>query len=182
MSKTMNEARRLFHERMKEAGDNVVYGTVEKVDEALRTCDVRVGGVVYEGVLLYAIENAGLKGFSPIPKQGSGVLLARIGTSARLFVEMFSEIDKVILSIGDNLELEITGEGMRLKADTTTLQATPGGFRITRGGAGLKKTLGDLCDAVAAITVPTGTGPSGTPINRAQFTAIKQGLNEYLEG
>lgn len=181
MSRNIDEARQKFYERIKEAGDNVTYGTVENVDEAARTCDVRVGGVTYEGVLLSAIENPALKGFTPVPKKGSGVLLARIGTSSRRFVEMFSELDKALLSVGDNLELEINDTGMRLVADRTTLQATAGGFRITRGAAGLKKTLADLCDEIGRLTVPTGTGPSGIPINKAKFEIIKQGLNDYLE-
>ena len=50
------------------------------------------------------------------------------------------------------------------------------------GGAGLKKTLGELIDAIMKLTVPTGVGPSGTPINAADFVKVKQGLNDYLEG
>lgn len=181
MSKEMEAARRKFRRMVDEAGNNNLYGTIVSVDESSRTCNVQVGGVVYEGVLLYAIENTALKGMTPVPAKDSGVILGRIGSSNRRFVAMYSEIDKVLLTIGDKLQIEIGTDGMKLKANTTTLQATAGGFRMNRGGAGLKKTLGDLCDAIKAIHVPTGTGPSGTPINRLKFDEIKQGLNDYLE-
>lgn len=181
MSRELNEVRRLFEQRLKEAADSVAYGTIQDVDEDARTCNVKVGGVTYEGVLLYAIENAELKGPAIIPKKNSGVLVSRIGSSSRRYVEMFSEIDKVVLTIADNIELAVDADGLKLVADKATLQAGTAGFKMTRGGAGLKKTLGDLCDAIGQLTVPTGTGPSGTPINIASFTQIKQGLNDYLE-
>ena len=94
---------------------------------------------------------------------------------------MFSQIDKVLLTIGDDFVLEIGSQGIGIKADTTTIQASTGGLTFSRGSSSLKKTLTDLCDALGALTVPTGTGPSGVPINKAQFDLIKQGLNDYLE-
>lgn len=181
MSRELDEATRMINDRLREAGDLVAYGTIESVDEASRTCNVKVGGIVYEGVLLYAVENKDFKGITPVPKKGSTVLVSRIGASSRRYVEMFSEIDKLLLTIGGKMELIIDADGIRLKADTTTMQTVSGGFTLTRGGSGLKKTLGDLCDAIGALTVPTGTGPSGIPINKAQFDIIKQDLNNYLE-
>lgn len=44
----------------------------------------------------------------------------------------------------------------------------------------LKAKLEALIDAINAITVPTGTGPSGTPINSGTFTSIKGELNQIL--
>lgn len=198
MSKELNEARRMFHDRLKEAADNTIYGTVEKIDEGARTCDVRVGGIVYESVALYAIEKADLKGFVFIPKQGSGVMISRVGNSNRRFVELFSEVDKVLLTVGadleatidasgidvklDKVEIRVDASGMVVKTEKTTLQAKISGFKMTRGSAGLKKTLSDLCAAIGALTVSTSVGPSSIPINKSQFDMIKQDLNEYLEG
>lgn len=170
----------MLHNRMKEVGDSIIYGTVEKVDESARTCDVKVGGITYEGVLLYALEKDELKGFTFIPKQGSGVLLARVGMSSRHFIEMFSEIDKVLVTIGDNIEVVISAKGMTVKAENALLQAAVDGFKMTRDGSGLKKTLANLCDAIGRITVPTNVGASSTPINIAEFKAIKDDLNNYL--
>lgn len=46
-------------------------------------------------------------------------------------------------------------------------------------GDTLEGLLGDLIDAINAITVPTGVGPSGVPVNAAQFSAIKARLVEF---
>lgn len=47
-------------------------------------------------------------------------------------------------------------------------------------GDTLKKTLEDLITAIKAITVPTAMGPSGTPINFAQFDSINAQLSNIL--
>lgn len=45
----------------------------------------------------------------------------------------------------------------------------------------IKMILSDLIDAMLAETHPTGTGPSGTPINAAQYSAIKIRINQLFE-
>lgn len=45
----------------------------------------------------------------------------------------------------------------------------------------LKQILSDLLDAINQITVPTGTGPSGTPVNAVAFSQIKKRLNNILK-
>jgi hypothetical protein len=45
----------------------------------------------------------------------------------------------------------------------------------------LKDLLADLLTAIKAITVTTGVGPSGTPINVASFVAIENRLNNFFE-
>lgn len=47
-------------------------------------------------------------------------------------------------------------------------------------GDTLVDLLGQLIDAICALTVPTPNGPSGTPVNAAQFTAIKGRLKTAL--
>jgi hypothetical protein len=47
-------------------------------------------------------------------------------------------------------------------------------------GNELKDILSDLIDAIGALTVPTGVGPSGLPINKTQFDAIKTRLDNIL--
>jgi len=47
-------------------------------------------------------------------------------------------------------------------------------------GNKLKGLLEELIDAINAMTVPTGVGPSGTPINAVSFTAVKTKLNTAL--
>jgi hypothetical protein len=47
-------------------------------------------------------------------------------------------------------------------------------------GTTLKGLLEQLIDAITALTVPTGVGPSGIPLNAPQFLAIKAQLQTAL--
>lgn len=47
-------------------------------------------------------------------------------------------------------------------------------------GADWKTMMGKLLDAIEAITVPTGTGPSGVPLNLADFESIRAALADKL--
>lgn len=47
-------------------------------------------------------------------------------------------------------------------------------------GNELVSKLKDLIDAINNITVPTAFGPSGNPINEAEFKGIKNTLNQFL--
>lgn len=196
--KETEEIRRMFERRLLEAAETVFYGEISEVDEGARTCTVVMEGISYENVLLYAVENTELKGLVLIPKVGSTVLVERIAND-RYFVAMFSEIEKVLLTIGEKTKAEISEENISIQAGNKTtvmadaencllqvgesvVKATEKGLTIIKGGAGLKKTLEELIDAITKLTVTTGVGPSGVPINVADFIKIKQGLNDYLEG
>lgn len=229
MSRETEKLREAFEARLGESAAGSFYAKVKEVSESARTCRVERSGVLYGEVLLYAVENADLKGFCLVPAVGSTVLVSRVSGSERLFVEMFSEVDKLLLTIGDKqslavsagemalavdktslkatpetlellidktslkatadtLELEIDKtsckadpNGLELHADQSTIKATPTGLTLGKGASGLKKTLSELCDALSRLTVPTGVGPSGVPVNMADFQRIKQELNNYLE-
>ena len=72
-------------------------------------------------------------------------------------------------------------EVLTLLSDQTTVKITTGGLTLRKGGSGLKKTLGDLLTAIQKLTVTTGVGPSGPPINIADFQRVQQDLSNYLE-
>lgn len=190
--------RRMFERRLQEAAETVFYGEVSAVNEGSRTCTVVMEDIPYENVLLYAVENTELKGQVLIPRIGSTVLVERIAND-RYFVAMFSEVAKVLLTIGENTTVEVSEECVRIQSGEKTtvtadaekcllqvgesvVKATEKGLTFVKGGAGLKKTLEELIDAITKLTVTTGVGPSGVPINVADFIKIKQGLNDYLEG
>ena len=192
------EIRRMFERRLQEAAETVFYGEVSAVDEEARTCTVVMEDIPYENVLLYAVENTELKGPVLIPRIGSTVLVERIAND-RYFVAMFSEVAKVLLTIGENTTVEVSEECVRIQSGEKTtvttdaekcllqvgesvVKATEKGLTFVKGGAGLKKTLEELIDAITKLTVTTGVGPSGVPVNVADFIKIKQGLNDFLEG
>lgn len=131
-SKQINGVKRNLGRQMREAGSVTSYGQVISVDEKLRTCVVDVNGTQYEDVLLYTIADGGLKGFVFIPQVESTVLLSRIGQSNELYVSMFSMVDKVLLTIGEKVEVALDGKeltykndkvNLRIKGDTVELNA-----------------------------------------------------------
>lgn len=201
MSKEIEDLRRVVRSGGKGDGDDdlVFQAIVTSVDEKEFTCEVkRDDAVGYFDVRLRGLVKPELKGFAFIPVVGSTVLVCRIGRSNELFVCQYTEIDKVIFTSGDisltcnqekievlkgdKLSLLIDTESITMKADQATIKAGTGGLTLTKGSSGLKKTLDDLLTAILALTVTTGVGPSGTPINAADFTKIQSDLSNYLEG
>lgn len=163
-------------------GGETFPATVRSVDEARRTCTVEAGGVDYDDVRLHAVADTGRKGFCFVPAVGSVVLVSRIGGSNELLAVMCSEVDAALLTIGDKVTATLNADGLTLTAGDTTLEATAAGLELTRDGSGLLKTLSDLCDALARLTVSTAVGPSSTPVNTADFVAVKNELKRYLKG
>lgn len=199
MSKDIDDLRRKVLAKGGEMGDLVFQGIVTAVDENEFTCTVKCDDLVdYFDVRLRGLVKPELKGFAFIPSVNSTVLVCRIGRSNELFVCQYTEIDKVIFTSGDvsltcdqekievlkgdKLSVLIDAESITMKADQATIKAGTGGLTLTKGSSGLKKTLDDLLTAILALTVTTGVGPSGTPINAADFTKIQSDLSNYLEG
>ncbi len=56
-----------------------------------------------------------------------------------------------------------------------------GKIELSNNNETLVACLSDLMDKIEAITVPTGTGPSGVPLNAADFAAIKVRINNLLQ-
>lgn len=199
MSKEIDEIRRKLKKQFGSDDDMIFSGVVQEVNEDEFTCMIRRDDAVnYHDVRLRGLVNADLQGLAFIPKIESVVLVCRIGRSNELFVCQFTEIDKVIftdndlelrvdldnidLTKGDKIKLHVDKELVSMVAENSTIKITPQGLTLTRGSSGLKKTLEDLLTAIKALTVTTGVGPSGTPINVADFIKIESDLPNYLEG
>lgn len=69
---------------------------------------------------------------------------------------------------------------IKMSKDGLQVQGQNGSLEHGVYGETLKSKLEDLIGAIKAITVPTGTGPSGTPNNAVQFDQIKSKLEEIL--
>lgn len=122
--KSIDGLRRQFNERLCAASGGTFYATIESVDEKTRTCTVAIEGVTFDEVMLYAVADDKLKGFCFIPKTDSTVLVSRIAGSNMMFVVMFSQVDKVLLSVGEKVEASIDGEGLSYKNDKVELTIT----------------------------------------------------------
>lgn len=199
MSKDIDDLRRKVLAKGGEMGDLVFQGIVTAVDEKEFTCTVKCDDLVdYFDVRLRGLVKPELKGFAFIPSVNSTVLVCRIGRSNELFVCQYTEVDKVIFTSGDvsltcdkdkievlkgdKLSVLIDTESITMKADQATIKASTAGLTLTKGSSGLKKTLNDLLTAIQKLTVTTGVGPSGPPINVADFVKVQQDLSNYLEG
>lgn len=127
-------------------------GTVTNVNEDARTCSVLVDTTTYTNVLLQAVYTFET-GLVLIPSVDS-VVTVTFKTLESVFVSQYTQLDKVIC------------------------EAT--GMKFINGDSGLKNTLKNLINAILALTVPTGTGPSGVPINASDFQDILKDLDNYL--
>lgn len=63
----------------------------------------------------------------------------------------------------------------------TEISFTRNGVTIKRSSESLKKIISDILDKIIAQTHPTPSGPSGPPMNVADFTVIKTRLNNLFE-
>jgi hypothetical protein len=158
--------------------EQVFIAKVKSVDTDACTCDADAMGITWNDIRIRSQEQAG-KGITVLPKAGSTILVARIGNSNELFVAAFSEVDQVQWQIDDaSFKFTVAGAEMVKKDKTTFIQGDL--FTIKTQNESLKKILSDLIDAIGALTVTTGVGPSGIPINKMQFDAIKNRLANLL--
>lgn len=161
-----------------EKQEQVFIAKVKSVDPDACTCDADAMGIVWNDIRIRSQAQGG-KGIIILPKAGSIILVARIGNSNELYVAAFSEVDQVLWQMGDtSFKFTEAGAEMVKKDKTAFLQGDL--FTIKTQNESLKKILSDLIDAIGALTVTTGVGPSGIPINKMQFDAIKNRLANLL--
>ncbi len=91
-----DKLRQILAGRLAAAGMNSFYGKVVDVDEENRVCDVKIGNIIREKVLLYLIHDPEKKlppkkGLWFIPKKDSLVLVTNVDAAGtRLRVSIFS--------------------------------------------------------------------------------------------
>lgn len=95
-------------------------------------------------------------------------------------ISIHVDADKLEI-INDKTKITHEAEALTLLSNQATVKITTGGLTLTKGSSGLKKTLNDLLTAIQKLTVTTGVGPSGPPINIADFVKVQQDLSNYLE-
>lgn len=161
---------------------------VKEVDEDMRTCTVRINdNVDIEDVRLYAVSDDSLKGFCLIPAIDSTVLVGAMDGRQDFYVVMFSEVDKVLGSIGDKTEIMVQATELKAKLDEVEFEVKDNKVKVNAdeivfndGGNGGLIKIEKLTEKINALvdsfnnhthpvsstdlttTATVGTGSAGT--------------------
>jgi len=163
---------------------DLYYATVNTDDPynvAARTCNVTLisgrSGINITSASLMPEVNDGIL---ILPSPGSTVVIAKVA-NGNPFVLMFSQIDKVLIIAGDT-ELSLDGT---TSPGTTTISQGDMNIVLSDGKISINQTGGqnfttimqnilthmqNVVTHISALTVSTGTGPSGIPINLSDFS------------
>lgn len=80
----------------------------------------------------------------------------------------------------NGMKIFVEGGDLNIDAKNINIGGTNSSGHNAVLGDQLVSVLNSLLSAIEAITVPTGVGPSGPPVNSAQFQQISQQLNNIL--
>jgi hypothetical protein len=89
-------------------------------------------------------------------------------------------IDRLLYEDQFNNKVIINKEFIQVKADDSSVIKFGEGKEPLVKGSTLKGHLDSIIDALGKLTVPTAFGPSGTPINIAEFEAVRGKFDDFL--
>ena len=124
--------------------------TVELLDSGLRVHNVRLRAT-----------NTADTGLITVPAEGSQVLIAKADRRSFWIILLETELEQLSLKIG-NTEAVIDADG----------------YKLERSGENLIALLDELLTAIQQLTVTTGVGPSGVPINLSAFIDLQTRLSK----
>ena len=156
----------LIDEIMRRVPVQLRVGQVKSFDKAKGLCDISIeGSPDLLDVRTRSVADEQETGILVSPKKDSFVLVAIIDNKPEsACIIGYSEIDEYYLVIEQSK--------FRMNKD---------GFLMGRGSNVMGSLVSDLIDAILQMTVTTGTGPSGTPINATVFSQIKQKFSQLLK-
>lgn len=128
-------------------------------------------------MLTTATEND--KGVILIPKDGSNVIIGCVDGPGEWVLIRAGELKKAIVTIGD-IKYEIDDSEINIRNGGVVFNIGAAVFKMNTASESLFQLLSDLLTGLTLLTVPTPSGPSGTPINSATFTALLSRLNNLL--
>jgi len=156
----------------------VVSGSVDS-DEytvSVQRCD---DSEPIEGVRLSSV-TSDPNGVILIPTDDSTVVIGSIDGPGEWGLIKTSDLEKMIVTIG-NTKFTITDGTVKAEDGSgAEMTMTDGKFRIKNGSKDFKTVLDNILQHILALTVPTGTGPSGTPINAADITNDKNDIDSLF--
>ena len=159
----------------------VVSGIVTAIDTGMLTIDVRVCGQTdaTEGVLLNTlVDNS--NGLILFPKVGSNVVIASIDGPGMWCLVKASEITKAQITI-EHVIYTMTGSEVNIQNGDVVFNMSDSLFKIKTQNESLFELLKDCFTYLMALTVPTSSGPSGVPVNVADFNSLLPRLNNLLK-
>ena len=163
---TQQEIKRLFNERLKKTASTSFLAEVKEVQSKERTCTVEFEELNYEDVLLYSVVNSEKKGFVFLPKVGSKVMVTRIAGSNNLFVSMFSEVDKAILTIDEKMSVEVTDKEAKVNIGETAICVADKVAKVN-----IKDMAVEVTDKVAKVNIKK----TAINVTKGGFTIINGG-------
>jgi hypothetical protein len=112
----------------------VFAATVDSVNEEKRTCTVTsVFGMTVENVQLMASVD---DGFLLVPKIDSTIIVG-YSTFGKYFVCLFSAIEKVVITAGENnASIQVDAEGLLFEIADTKIQVSDGEIKLNDGSLG----------------------------------------------
>lgn len=140
-----------------------VLAKVDNVNLGGMTCDLDDDGVMINDVRLTPVIT-GNETIVIFPKVGSNALAVRIEDDEEWMILACEQAEKYKITVGD-----------------CVIEMDSSGIKISKATESLKNILSDLIMAIKSITVATGSGPSGTPINATAFTTIENRINQFLK-
>lgn len=180
----------------------VMSGVVTAVDSGDMTCTVQLTAdaedTPTDGLLMNVVlENT--NGMYMLPVVNADCIVCEVDGPGQLKQLLWaSSYTKVSVQVGSDTTIVVTDGQVQTKVGgstkltmtdsqieavvggSTKLTMTSAGHKIEAGGQDLGTALQDLLTHIMAITVPTGTGPSGIPINIADFVADATTLSGIL--
>jgi len=188
----------LFDAILRQVPLQVKVGKVTAFDKKKGLADVQINdGPEQFDIRVRAVADDKDTGLVITPKTGSYVLVASIENKPESsYICGFSEIDEFYIKIPDveftldkngcllkvpQAELNLTKDVLSVKIPQSELVIDKQGILMKQGSNVMGAIVGEFLDAIMQLTVTTGTGPSGTPINMASFQMIKQKFSQLLK-
>ncbi|AYO58184.1 hypothetical protein CO230_08655 [Chryseobacterium sp. 6424] len=143
---------------------NTFPASVVSVDKDAGTCTVSDGELEYTDVQLSATVSDDRR-FLLIPKLQSFVLVSPIQEDLnRLYVEMVSEIDEVIM-----------------RTEAAEFSFNDAGFLLKKQDETLKQLMTDLLQEIQKMKFTTNTGSTIALVNKPQFIEIETRFKDFLK-
>lgn len=114
-----------------------------------------------------------------VPTIGSTVIVQN-NANMQPYVVMWSEIDKILYIVGDT-EIQLVNGTATISQGAMQVILSGGKIQITNGGQSLFTIMQNILNHILALTVPTGSGNSGTPLNFADFQNDLSNLQNLLQ-